>query len=249
MLCAAPPLVAQLQFIACVLQEDAKNYHAWGHRQWVLRNFSLWDGELEYVESLLQTDMRNNSAWNQRHYVLSSTGALTNADTVAREIEYALSYIRRAPANASPWSYLKGLMERDGLGSYPHVREACEKLMAEAAARSATCVNAMAALVDILQVREGREPQPARGPRASACERAASIRLREGREHQAARGPRASACERAASLSLREGREHQPARGPRASGCESHTPRREGHTLDRFANRLRNRSGPQRLRR
>ena len=37
-----------------VLEEDAKNYHAWGHRQWVLKKFALWDQELAFVEKLLQ---------------------------------------------------------------------------------------------------------------------------------------------------------------------------------------------------
>ena len=29
--------------------DDAKNYHAWTHRQWVVRTFELWDGELEFI--------------------------------------------------------------------------------------------------------------------------------------------------------------------------------------------------------
>merc|ERR1711881_7875 len=33
---------------------DQKNYHAWQHRQWVLKEFSLWDGELAFVDSLIR---------------------------------------------------------------------------------------------------------------------------------------------------------------------------------------------------
>ena len=40
----------EMEFLEEILDEDAKNYHAWGHRQWVLRTFSLWSGELAFVE-------------------------------------------------------------------------------------------------------------------------------------------------------------------------------------------------------
>ena len=35
------------------------------YRQWVLKTFNLWRGELEFIEQLLVMDIRNNSAWNQ----------------------------------------------------------------------------------------------------------------------------------------------------------------------------------------
>ena len=53
--------------------QDSKNYHAWSHRQWAVKHFKLWDGELAFVDRLLDADVRNNSAWNQRHFVLSNT--------------------------------------------------------------------------------------------------------------------------------------------------------------------------------
>jgi hypothetical protein len=34
--------------------EDSKNYHAWAHRQWVLKEFNLWEGELDYIHQLLK---------------------------------------------------------------------------------------------------------------------------------------------------------------------------------------------------
>jgi protein farnesyltransferase/geranylgeranyltransferase type-1 subunit alpha len=88
----------ELEYVHTVLCVDAKNYHAWSHRQWVISNMvssimkiassttannteeavmlqqcdilsSLWDSELAWVEQLLQDDLRNNSAWNYRWYV------------------------------------------------------------------------------------------------------------------------------------------------------------------------------------
>lgn len=41
------------QFVANVLEEDSKNYHAWSHRQWVLATYKLWDGELGTVPPCL----------------------------------------------------------------------------------------------------------------------------------------------------------------------------------------------------
>ena len=107
----------ELSFIADVLYDDAKNYHAWQHRfqprsqlntciwfilswsrirvlqsflfwrQWVLKEFGLWSEELEFVDSLLQLDLRNNSAWNQRFFVIYNTTGFT-ADVIAREVAY-----------------------------------------------------------------------------------------------------------------------------------------------------------------
>ena len=45
-------------FIAEILEKDEKNYHAWQHRQWVVKEFGLWQNELEYVDTLLGADIR-----------------------------------------------------------------------------------------------------------------------------------------------------------------------------------------------
>ncbi|CAG2059398.1 unnamed protein product, partial [Timema podura] len=58
----------ELQVTRMSLNQDAKNYHAWQHRQWVLRKFNLFDNELAYVDTLLEEDIRNNSAWNHRYF-------------------------------------------------------------------------------------------------------------------------------------------------------------------------------------
>ena len=63
----------ELALTEAVLAEDAKNYHAWQYRQWIIATFSLWEKELDYVSKLLEEDMRNNSAWNQRYFVITKT--------------------------------------------------------------------------------------------------------------------------------------------------------------------------------
>lgn len=64
-------LCQELDFTAAALEIDAKNYHAWAHRQDMIQTFDLWAQELEYVEKLIKEDVRNNSAWNQRFFITS----------------------------------------------------------------------------------------------------------------------------------------------------------------------------------
>ena len=57
----------EADFISQMFELDAKNYHVWSYRQWLVRRFELWDeGELEATEKLIEEDVRNNSAWNHR---------------------------------------------------------------------------------------------------------------------------------------------------------------------------------------
>jgi protein farnesyltransferase/geranylgeranyltransferase type-1 subunit alpha len=101
----------ELQFSAENLARDAKNYHTWAYRQWVLAHFGglslptavgdavespvespgkaqfpqLWEGELGYVDELLREDVRNNSAWNHRWYVCFARFGISAHASVAKE--------------------------------------------------------------------------------------------------------------------------------------------------------------------
>ena len=55
-------------------------------RQWVLKEYSLWQHELEYVDELLSIDLRNNSAWNQRFFVIYNTTGFTS-DVMEKEVQ------------------------------------------------------------------------------------------------------------------------------------------------------------------
>ena len=113
-----------------MLEDDAKNYHAWAYRQWVVETYGLWNGELAFTEQLmseviqihacaihpnldmltffkLYQDVMNNSAWNYRFYVVCHTA--TNDDhelpaaVLLREIEFAFERIQMALENESSW--------------------------------------------------------------------------------------------------------------------------------------------------
>lgn len=134
-LATLPP--TETAFLARMFEQDAKNYHVWSYRHWLVRRFSLWDSELAYVESLLGEDVRNNSAWNHRWFVVFSRDTdpavhgiqhLNNAAAhdgnkikvdpavIEREIEFAKHAIRAAPQNMSPWNYLRAVLRVQGRG-------------------------------------------------------------------------------------------------------------------------------------
>lgn len=107
----------ELSFTRRALDLDAKNYHTWAYRQWVLCYFfgastpppapaapeaatstraadlaakdEVWAGELAYVDDLLEDDVRNNSAWNHRFFVAFESGSEkgTEEEVLAREVE------------------------------------------------------------------------------------------------------------------------------------------------------------------
>ena len=106
-----------------MLAKDVKNYHVWTYRQWLVRQFSIWDLEIPYLESLIQSDVRNNSAWNHRWYVVFGratydkvSGYAIDDKMIEREIEYSKAKILEEPQNQSPWNYLRGVLKKKGNG-------------------------------------------------------------------------------------------------------------------------------------
>ena len=112
----------ELAFVRDALKQDAKNYHTWAYRQWVLGHFGgmgnvkadtsgagegsisairkavgddVWSQELAYVEELLEEDLRNNSAWNHRFFTLFASGRASsgpNDDAEDEIIEQEVQY-------------------------------------------------------------------------------------------------------------------------------------------------------------
>lgn len=109
------------EFVERMFELDAKNYHVWSYRQWLVRRFGLWgQGELEFTERMLGRDVRNNSAWNHRWYIVNGreeegVAGVTDEEIRMREMEFAKRAIAKAPQNASPWSYLRGIVRRSGM--------------------------------------------------------------------------------------------------------------------------------------
>lgn len=109
----------EMNFAAACLQYDAKNYHAWAHRQAVLKQFfdqGLVRREDAYSRECIELDPLNNSAWSQRSFLLKlnttfkinssrDSACISHAD----EVQYTISKIRECPENDAAWEYLKYL--------------------------------------------------------------------------------------------------------------------------------------------
>eukprot|EP01052_Picozoa_sp_SAG31_P034329 SAG31_NODE_3998_length_3677_cov_10.286193_5_plen_102_part_00 len=94
-----------------MLELDAKNYHAWSYRQWLVQSYDLWTGELEFTERLLREDLLNNSAWNHRlnavcHLAKTADKSIP-IEVIIREIEFAFVRIEFAIDNDSAWFVLE----------------------------------------------------------------------------------------------------------------------------------------------
>ncbi|PWN40704.1 protein prenylyltransferase [Ceraceosorus guamensis] len=117
-----PDLSKELAFTAEIFKDDAKNYHTWAYRAWLVSHFGItriWNAELVFTSELIADDARNNSAWNHRWLVLFGSawarspgaGRYVGADlehVVANESNFAQSHIARMPHNQSAWTYLRG---------------------------------------------------------------------------------------------------------------------------------------------
>ena len=103
---------AELQYTADVLATDAKNYHAWSHRQWLVQSASKWDGEITFVNGLLDQDARNNSAWNHRWFCISRGSSLAwTTETLLEEVSAVHHRVKSGPSlNEAAWNYLGGLL-------------------------------------------------------------------------------------------------------------------------------------------
>ncbi|WFD20154.1 galactose-6-sulfurylase [Malassezia caprae] len=105
----------EMKFIEVTLDVDAKNYHTWAYRQWVLSYFGgmgenehsmsspgasqfpqLWDTELAYTDMMIRRDIRKDCLGPSMENVREA------------EIDYALEIVELAPNNASAWNYLRG---------------------------------------------------------------------------------------------------------------------------------------------
>lgn len=76
-------------------------------RQWLVKEFNLFKGELEFTERELKKDPRNNSVWNHRFYVIENTTNLSTEDRI-KEISWTFQFISKSPNNESAWNYARG---------------------------------------------------------------------------------------------------------------------------------------------
>lgn len=103
--------------VELILNDEAKNYHAWSHLQWVVNNtpeeFQMsFEEEITFIEWLLSQDVFNNSAWSYRFFILSRSLPFFNEPILSKEIQYCQFAISEAPQNESVWNYLVALYDK-----------------------------------------------------------------------------------------------------------------------------------------
>ncbi|KAK9288357.1 hypothetical protein L1049_016810 [Liquidambar formosana] len=139
----------ELEFTKKILSLDAKNYHAWSHRQWVLQALGGWEDELDYCRQLLEDDIFNNSAWNQRYFVVTRSPLLGGLEAMREsEVNYTVEAIIANPENESPWRYLRGLYKGDtqSLVNDPQISSVCLKVLST----KSNHVFALSTLLDLI---------------------------------------------------------------------------------------------------
>ncbi|RDB27917.1 Protein farnesyltransferase/geranylgeranyltransferase type-1 subunit alpha [Hypsizygus marmoreus] len=167
----------ELAFIAASLKVDAKNYHTWSYRQWLLAFFNdddLWAGELDFVDAMLAQDVRNNSAWHHRFFVVFQSG-LREGETdrgrvIRRELTYVKQNISLVASNPSAWNYLRGILDANHL-PYTRVEEFVKPYAASTQDTSTT---------DLVDLENPPPPRGAELPCAPAIEFLADIFEKEG---------------------------------------------------------------------
>lgn len=143
-----------------MFEEDAKNYHVWSYRHYLVRKLDLFNStELRSIESWLRKDVRNNSAWSHRFFVVFSDPKIctmgskpTEHDSeipdsiIEREIEFCKAAAFEAPQSQSSWNYLRGVLRKGGrkLGSVECFVSEFVKLGEEEEVRSSHALDFMA---------------------------------------------------------------------------------------------------------
>lgn len=117
---------SEVEFMGKMFDEDAKNYHVWSYRQYLVRKLSMWGpSEIRSLEALITQDVRNNSAWSHRFFVVFSDPGyatpeckavepdpLIPSEVLEREVKFAQEKVELAPQNQSPWNYLRGVLRK-----------------------------------------------------------------------------------------------------------------------------------------
>mmetsp|Transcript_7424 Transcript_7424/g.13234 ORF Transcript_7424/g.13234 Transcript_7424/m.13234 type:complete len:334 (-) Transcript_7424:25-1026(-) len=119
--------------------DDFKNYNGWSHRQFIVRQFKLWEGEIDFILELLDDDIRNNSAWNHRYTVVKNLHWPFSRETIQSEVSFTLQMLEQCYTNESAWNYLAAFTG-DGEGKlpvteFPALEVLCLKIIAESGSR------------------------------------------------------------------------------------------------------------------
>ncbi|EIW85393.1 rab-protein geranylgeranyltransferase [Coniophora puteana RWD-64-598 SS2] len=99
-----------------MLEADARNFHAWSYRRYILADMPAKRPEateLAYTKKKIQSSMSNFSAWHQRsktYTALWQSGALAEGKFEPEEFDLVHSALWTDPADQSAWIYHRWLI-------------------------------------------------------------------------------------------------------------------------------------------
>jgi protein farnesyltransferase/geranylgeranyltransferase type-1 subunit alpha len=131
---------------------------AWAHRQWFLRKYKQWDGELDFIDELLRLDVRNNSAWNHRWYVVTTSTSGSLKPQWDAEAAFAMRMAEAALHNECPYHYLRGIARTysaTGLSAFPQM--GAWALKQASAVKHPPCVPLAGFLVDAFEAAQRKD--------------------------------------------------------------------------------------------
>jgi len=106
----------ELYAVEKMLDADARNFHAWDYRRYVLASMPgkhSESDELKYTTKKIEANFSNFSAWHQRSKVLSSLWESGNLDVIVsknEELELVKQALYVDPYDQSSWIYHRWLI-------------------------------------------------------------------------------------------------------------------------------------------
>eukprot|EP00899_Mesostigma_viride_P017092 jgi/Mesvir1/25384/Mv01424-RA.1 len=149
----------EMDFCHTMLAKDLHNNSAWNQRFFVLQNRTALSPAPPLASASVETTTAipssspspacppadtscTDTCCNPQH---RGPGGLCPFQVTARELPYAMGFIRRDPGNESPWTYLRGVLRGAGLPlDTPQVLAFCQEVLASAP----ECRFALALLLD-----------------------------------------------------------------------------------------------------
>ncbi|KAK8858834.1 hypothetical protein IAR55_003064 [Kwoniella newhampshirensis] len=143
----------ELKLIEKMLEADARNFHAWDYRRYVLSSLPLArpkTEELKYTQTKIEANFSNFSAWHCRTKVLSAIWAERNATPEEvkkakdKEFELVTQALWTDPGDQSGWLYHRWLVGQEP--PLDTLRREIRNIqdLHEAEPESKWCVNALA---------------------------------------------------------------------------------------------------------
>ncbi|KAI0093932.1 rab-protein geranylgeranyltransferase [Irpex rosettiformis] len=106
----------ELYVVEKMLDVDARNFHAWNYRRYVLASMPVHrseQSELDYTTRKIEANFSNFSAWHQRSKVLTTlweTGKANPAQNREEELELVRNAMYTDPFDQSVWIYHRWLI-------------------------------------------------------------------------------------------------------------------------------------------